>query len=82
MITKVYAEIGFGNSTFLSTEFETGKKEKRVSAFRLPENIKGIYLRIWIKRRVIILSTIDGFKTYLKNRVAFKFLFGVEGVNK
>lgn len=80
---RVFAEIGFGNETFLSTEFEEGegleKREYRVSKFVRPEKIAGYYLRFWIFKRVFILSTDDGFATTKKDRNKLKILFGISG---
>mgnify|MGYP001571949032 len=42
---KVFAEIGFGNDTFLSTEFEEGESEYRVPKFVLPNKIHDLYFR-------------------------------------
>ena len=39
MKEKVYAEIGIGNESFLSTEFEKGDKEHRVKRFIKPKKI-------------------------------------------
>lgn len=54
---KIYAEIGIGNHTFLSTEFENGDDEYRIPRFICPKKIEGVYLRIWILKRVCIIST-------------------------
>lgn len=79
---KVYAEMGIGNETFLSTEFEKGEAEYRVPRFILPKKIKGCYLRFWIKKKVYIFSSRDGFKIQHKNRREIKILFGISGVGK
>jgi Protein of unknown function (DUF3977) len=80
MNERIFAEVGFGNRSFLSTEIEDEKKEYRVGKFVRPKKIDGIYLRVWILKRVFILSSCDGFKFKRKTRVDFKFLFGVQGV--
>ncbi len=74
----MFAEIGFGNKTFLSTEI----KEKRINKFIKPNKVRGIYLRIWILNRVLILSTFDGISFDKKSKNRFKLLFGVEGTSK
>ena len=79
---KVYAEIGFGNQSFLSTEIESRSKEKRVDKFIKPEKVQGIYLRLWIFKRVLILSTYDGIKWQKRNKIRFKFLLGIQGVSR
>ena len=71
---KIYTEIGFGNSTFINTEKEyPDGHEERVPGF-IKMDFEGVYLRIWFGRRVIIISTINGFKTQIKNRSNFKAL--------
>ncbi len=76
---KVFAEIGFGNDTFLSTEFEECEYEYRIAEFVLPNRIKELYFRFWILRRVFILSTQYGFKLKKKDRNKLKLLFGIGG---
>ncbi|HRY62374.1 MAG TPA: DUF3977 family protein [Candidatus Paceibacterota bacterium] len=78
---KIYAEIGFGNDTFLSTEIENGDKEYRIPKFIKPKIIKGYYLRFWVFKTVFILSTNSGFETTKKNRNKLKILFGISGAN-
>ncbi|MCD4771387.1 DUF3977 family protein [archaeon] len=80
MRERVFTEIGFGNGSFLSTEIEGRKKEYRVGKFVKPKKIDGVYLRVWILKRVFILSSCDGFKFGKKSRIDFKFLFGVQGI--
>ena len=79
---KVYAEIGFGNESFLSTEFEEEEKEYRIPKFILPKNIKGFYLRFWMFKKVFILSTNNGFNIGHKDRNKLKILFGISGEGK
>lgn len=81
----VYSEIGIGNETFFSTEIEIIEnnkeiKEYRVSKFIKPKHIKGIYLRIWIFKKVLIISTKEGFKIQNKKKNKLKILFGIQGV--
>jgi len=78
---KVFAEIGLGNDTFLSTEIENGDKEYRIPKLIKPKVIKGYYLRFWIFKTVFILSTDSGFKITKKNRNELKILFGISGTN-
>jgi len=77
----IFAEVGFGNETFLSTEVEQGDDEYRIKGFILPEKIKGIYLRFYIGRRNIILSLRNGLVIKKKDKSKFKILFGVYGVS-
>lgn len=54
---KVFAEIGFGNDTFINTEIENEDgSEYRVSKFIKPPKIVGYYLRFWIFKKVLIFS--------------------------
>ena len=76
---KVYAEIGFGNDTFLSTEIEEGDSEYRVPKFSMPPKINGYYFRFWIFKKVFIFSTNHGFETKNKDRNKLKILFGISG---
>ncbi len=78
---KVFAEIGLGNGTFLSTEFEEGNSEYRVPKFIVPSKIHGYYFRIWVFKNVFILSTNNGFETKRKDRNRLKLLFGISGEN-
>lgn len=75
----VFAEIGFGNDTFLSTEIEEEENEYRVPRFILPKKIKGIYLRFWIGKTVYVLSTNNGWEIKKKSKNKLKILFGVSG---
>ena len=77
--SKVFTEIGFGNPTFLSTEFEQGDKEYRVPRFILPGKIKSVYFRLWLFKSVFILDSQDGFFRQEKDKNKFKILFGVKG---
>lgn len=79
---KVYAEIGIGNKTFLSTEFEKENKEYRISKFVLPKKINEVYIRIWINKKVYIFSSKEGFKIKKKDTNRFKFLLGIGGFRR
>ena len=76
---KIFAELGLGNPSFFNTEIEKGEQEKRVSRFVIPPKIEGIYFRFWVGKRVLVLSTKNGFSLKKKDRVKLKILFGVEG---
>ena len=76
---KIFAELGYGNSTLFNTEIEKDKQEKRVSRFVIPPKIEGVYFRFWIGKRVLVLSTKNGFSLNQKDRVKLKILFGIEG---
>lgn len=76
---KVFAEIGFGNDTFLSTEIEEENNEYRIPKFVKPEKINGYYFRFWIFKKVFIFSTNHGFKIITKDKNKLKILFGISG---
>ncbi|MEK7117430.1 MAG: DUF3977 family protein [Patescibacteria group bacterium] len=76
---KIYAEIGFGNGTFLSTEIEEGDREYRIPKFIKPRKVSDYYLRFWIFKRVFIFSTKDGFKVTARDKNKLKILFGLGG---
>ena len=78
---KIYTEIGFGNHSFLSTEIEEGNKESRINKFILPKKISGIYIRFWIFKRVLIISSKNRIVLQNKNKNNFKMLFGIQGTN-
>ena len=62
MEQKIFAEMGFGNESFLSTEVEQGKREYRIKKFLIPKKINGIYFRVIILSTTFILLTYEGFK--------------------
>ncbi|MDP2629696.1 MAG: DUF3977 family protein [Candidatus Harrisonbacteria bacterium] len=76
---KVFAEIGFGNDTFLSTEIEEGEREYRIPKFIKPPRLKGVYFRFWIFKTVFIFSSQNGFTMQKKDRNKVKILFGLSG---
>ena len=45
---RIFSEIGIGNKTLCSTEFEKGRFEHRIKRFIIPPQINGYYIRIWI----------------------------------
>ena len=75
---RIFTEIGFGNASFISTEIEKGTRERRVRGC-VRMHVQGVYLRLWVGRRVWIISTRQGYETRTKSRSTFKFLLGVEG---
>lgn len=78
---KIYAEIGLGNPSFLSTEIEECKKEYRIAKLIFPKKKRDFYLRVWILNKVFIISTLDGFVVQNKKRNDLKLLFGIGGTN-
>lgn len=79
---KVFSEIGFGNNTFFSTEFEEGDSEYRVPKFILPNKIIGFYFRFWLFKKVFILSSNHGLEITKKDKNKLKILFGISGETK
>lgn len=78
-MNKVYAEVGIGNGTLFSSEFEEGETEYRVPKFVRPQKVDGYYVRLWVLKTMIVVSTNEGIKVKKKNRNCFKFLFGISG---
>jgi len=78
---KIFAEAGFGNDTFLSTEIEKNGSEYRIPKFVRPRVVRGYYLRVWIFKTVLILSTNSGFEIKKRDRNKLKILFGISGNN-
>ncbi|MBU6427293.1 DUF3977 family protein [Patescibacteria group bacterium] len=79
---KVFAEIGFGNNSFFSTEYEEGDKEYRVPKFIMPGKIHSLYFRFWIFKKVFILSTNHGIEIKYKEKKRLKILLGISGESK
>ncbi len=76
---QIFAEAGFGNLTFFSTEIEKGVREKRIAKFIVPTRIKGVYIRIWLYRYIIAFSTNRLINWQKKHKTKFKCIFGIEG---
>jgi hypothetical protein len=79
---KVFAEIGFGNDSFLSTEFEEGDREHRIPRFILPGKIRSLHFRLWVFKKVLILSTNHGIEIKNKDKNRLKIIFGISGETK
>ena len=73
-----YIELGVGNRWLLRTEVEledgTEYEEKGIIG---PISVQSIYLRIWIRKRVYILDSKEGFKKADKNKNKLKIIFGI-----
>lgn len=76
---KIFAEFGIGNKTICSTEIEKGSLEHRVKGFIIPPKIQGLYIRLWLGKRVYAFSTNRFFNTQYKGRKKLKIIFGIEG---
>ena len=74
---KIFSEMGVGLPTFFSSEFELEDGRE----FRLPgiwvRSISEVYVRIWIGRRVLILSSKEGIKTQSKPKNRFNLVLGL-----
>ncbi len=79
LVTKIFAEVGIGNDTFLSTEYEEGDNEYRVPKLIFPDTVTEFYIRIWVFKTVFIFSTKNLFEIKKKKRNTLKILFGVGG---
>jgi hypothetical protein len=76
---KIFAEIGVGNGSLLSTEIETKDKEYRLNGFIFPKKIEEFYIRIWIIKLVIVISFFKGISFKIKDKYKFKLLVGFGG---
>ena len=76
-----FCEIGYGNDTFISTEIvEPNGDDFRARRFMVRKPI-AIYFRLWIKRKVYVLSTNKFFEIRKKPkrpRKGIKILFGIQ----
>jgi len=78
--TKVYTEIGIGNPTLINTEIEyPDGTEIRKPGFQKMKIID-LCFRVWLDRKVYIISTKDGFKIQKNPRTDFKILIGIQGI--
>jgi len=75
----IFSEFGYGNDTLCSTEVEKGEREYRIRGFVIPPKVEGIYLRIWVGKRVVVFSTKNIFSWQSKNKNRIKILFGLQG---
>ena len=76
---KIFAEVGIGNGTFFSTEYEEGESEYRKPIFDKPKHIESYYFRFWVFTTVFILSTNNGIEIVKKPKNNFKIVFGIGG---
>ncbi|MBP1041875.1 DUF3977 family protein [Vagococcus sp. BWB3-3] len=78
-----YIEFGIGNTWLVRTEFEDDEgNEYEVPGISGSVYPVGYYFRIWIGKRVLILSTNNGVKLTKKNRRTIKLLFGIQSTLK
>ena len=73
----LYAECGMGNAHFLSTEVEQDGPEFRVKGWFVEKPIS-IYIRVWVKKVVVIVDSREGIKITRKSKNHLKLLVGVK----
>lgn len=73
-----YIEIGIGNKWLIrtETEFSDGTEFEEKGIVR-PIKFQSAYIRIWIRKTVLIIDLKQGFKVTKKNRNEFKIIFGI-----
>jgi hypothetical protein len=77
---KKYIEIGVGNTWLIRTEIEhEDGTETEMKGIVKPFKLKSVYLRVWIRRRVLILDLREGVKLQTKRNSNFKILLGFYG---
>lgn len=73
-----YIAFGIGNRWLIRTETEssdgTEVEEKGIAG---PIVFQSVYLRVWIRKTVLIIDSKQGFKMSRKNRNSFKVIFGM-----
>lgn len=75
---RKFFEFGIGNNHLLRTEFESSDgSEYEKKGIHGPINFNSVYVRIWIKQKVFILDSKEGFKKTNKKRSDFKFILGI-----
>ncbi|MGD6831342.1 DUF3977 family protein [Sutcliffiella halmapala] len=73
-----YFEFGIGNKWLVRTETELEDgSEYEEKGIKGPINIRSVYLRVWIGKRVFVLDSSDGLKLARKNRNAVKVIIGM-----
>ncbi|WP_233532168.1 DUF3977 family protein [Paenibacillus alkalitolerans] len=78
---KKYIEIGFGNTWFIRSELEDEDgTETEVKGFINPFELKSIYLRIWIGKKVLIIDSRDVIKISTKDKKKIKIIVGFFGL--
>lgn len=78
---KKYIEMGFGNTWFIRTELEQEDgTETEIKGIYSPFQLKSIYIRVWLGKRVWIVDTREGLKLAKKNKKKFKLILGFYGI--
>lgn len=73
-----FIEFGIGNTWLIRTETELEDgSEYEEKGIKGPIHLQSIYIRIWIKKNVLIVDLKEGIKLKKKDRNKFKFIFGI-----
>ncbi|WHX51442.1 DUF3977 family protein [Paenibacillus woosongensis] len=73
-----YIEFGIGNKWLIRTETELNDgTEFEVRGIVRPIQFQSAYIRIWIRKTVLIIDLKQGLKVTKKNRNEFKIIFGI-----
>ncbi|MGV2941322.1 DUF3977 family protein [Mesobacillus sp. LC4] len=73
-----FIEAGIGNTWTVRTEIEMENgSEYEVRGIHGPIHFHSAYIRLWIRKTVIILDSREGFKKVHKNHKDFKLLLGI-----
>ncbi|MEI2358445.1 DUF3977 family protein [Mesobacillus zeae] len=73
-----FIEFGIGNKWIIRTEIELSNgQEVEEKGIVRPIHFHSIYIRIWIRRTVLIFESKQGFKRMKKSRNEFKFIIGI-----
>jgi len=76
---KVFTELGYGNSSLVSTEIELPDGREYRQASFVSMRVEGVYIRIWVGNRGCILSSLNGLRIFRKDRKKIKVLIGIQG---
>ncbi|MHA6532057.1 DUF3977 family protein [Paenibacillus sp. BAC0078] len=73
-----YIEFGIGNKWLIRTETELSNgTEFEEKGIVRPIKFQSAYIRIWIRKTVLIIDLKQGLKVTKKNRNKFKIIFGI-----
>ena len=76
MGSKYFAEVGYGNTNWISTEIENGSSEYRLNELVI-KKITSFYIRIWMGKRVLAIGMPFEFVVKSKMKSDFKIVFGI-----
>lgn len=73
-----YIEFGIGNRWLVRTEIEhPDGTEAEVRGVVRPVKFRSLYVRIWLRKKVWIIDSQEGFKKTLKSDPRFKIILGI-----